>query len=280
MDMNISPVDQGIEQNNFDLVIANNTLHRSVNINKTMKYIKSLLNPGGCLIMLESNRNSNLELITTGLFEYGKKVYQDFRKELNRPLIGSEDWTGILAEAGFEKVLRVIDDQSDDYFGKNIFACFAPLTLKTIDPAKCREFANARLPDYMVPVRFVKLDEVPLTANGKVDRKRLADLVKFNDYSVNLREKNIALEPKTDTEKILYEIWKEVLNQEINDINLNFFDLGGDSLLATKMMNLIREKFKIEISLQSIFEDSTIYKLAMQVDSILSDFADVEEGMI
>lgn len=280
MDMNIHPLDQGIETNQFDLVIANNTLHRSVNINQTMKHINSVLSPGGCLIMLESNRNSNLELITTGLFEYGKKVYKDFRKELNRPLIASEDWISILSESGFEKVLKVIANPSDDYFGKNIFVGFSPLVLKEINQTKCREFASARFPDYMVPTRFVKLDEVPLTANGKVDRKRLADFVAFNDNIVDFDEENKTLKPQTDIEVILHEIWEDVLKLEISDINLSFFDLGGDSLLATKMMNQIREKFKIEISLQSIFEDSTIYKLAMQVDSILSDFADVEEGMI
>jgi amino acid adenylation domain-containing protein len=119
-----------------------------------------------------------------------------------------------------------------------------------------RQFLKRRLPDYMLPSAFVFMASLPLTANGKIDRRALP----APDLTEQLGENYVA--PKTAIEQTLAQIWSDILGIERIGIRDNFFELGGHSLLATQLVSRVRAAFKSEIPLRSLFESPTIAELA------------------
>ncbi len=122
-----------------------------------------------------------------------------------------------------------------------------------------------RLPDYMVPSHFVTLDRLPLTTNGKIDRKALPA-----PEATTRRERTA---PRTETEAALHDIWCEVLGLDAVSVDESFFELGGHSLLATRVMSRVREGMGAEVPLRRLFEAVTIEKLALAVDEARSQGA-------
>jgi acyl carrier protein len=124
-----------------------------------------------------------------------------------------------------------------------------------------QNFLAQRLPVYMIPTRFVTLEKLPLTPNGKIDRAALPAPEKMRPA---LQEEFIA--PKTPVEKLIAEIWCEVLDIDQVGINDNFFKLGAHSLLATKVATRLREAFQQEISLGKMFEAPTVAEIAAVIE--------------
>jgi thioesterase domain-containing protein/acyl carrier protein len=114
-----------------------------------------------------------------------------------------------------------------------------------------RGFLKSTLPDYMVPSAFVFLDEIPLTPNGKIDRRALP----VPDVSTQKGEK---IAPRTTTELQLVQIWSEVLNIPRVGVRDNFFDLGGHSLLAVRLMASIEQQLGTSLPLTTLFAEPTI----------------------
>ena len=117
------------------------------------------------------------------------------------------------------------------------------------------------LPDYMVPDNFIIIDEMPLTPNGKVDKKALA---KHGEGLVDDSKKHIA--PRTDIEKLLTDIWIEYLGVEKVSVDDNFFELGGHSLIAVQVMARIEKETGKRLPLATLFEASTVEKLARTLE--------------
>ncbi|HEV3052086.1 MAG TPA: phosphopantetheine-binding protein, partial [Longimicrobium sp.] len=141
-----------------------------------------------------------------------------------------------------------------------------------------RDRLRKSLPEYMVPAAFVVLEALPLTANGKLDRKALPapELAADADRYVA---------PRTPEEQMLAGIWAEVLRLERVGVEDNFFELGGHSLLATRVVSRIRDVFAVELPLRALFEGPTVAGLALQVESLVlarveeSDLADALEEL-
>ena len=126
--------------------------------------------------------------------------------------------------------------------------------------AQLRTHLKQRLPAIMVPATFVLLAAMPLTPNGKVDRRALPAP---NSERPELTEDFIA--PRTPVEAALAAIWREILGLETVGMADDFFKLGGHSLLATQLVSRLREVFKIELPLRTLFEAPTIARLAQAV---------------
>ncbi|WP_375501123.1 amino acid adenylation domain-containing protein [uncultured Nostoc sp.] len=118
-----------------------------------------------------------------------------------------------------------------------------------------REFLFSKLPEYMVPSAFVTLDTLPLTANGKVDRKALP----APEREISQEDEYVA--PRTPSEEIIANIFASVLNIQAVGINDNFFTLGGHSLLATQLISRLRVAFEVEIELRAVFSSPTVAQL-------------------
>ncbi len=119
-----------------------------------------------------------------------------------------------------------------------------------------RDFLRQRLPDYMVPRSFVRLDSLPLTANGKVDRKALP---------APERPPEVQTVPGTPLEGRIAAVWAELLQTATVGVEDNFFDLGGHSLLMVRMQHRLREELSCEISLLELFQYPTVRLLAERI---------------
>jgi len=120
-----------------------------------------------------------------------------------------------------------------------------------------KQYVRERLPEYMVPETILTLKEMPLAANGKIDRKRLPSA----DASDRGREQEY-LGPRTPVEEILVEIFQEELKLDRVGIHDNFFEIGGHSLLAIRVISQVRNTFDVEIGVKRIFEEPTVARLA------------------
>jgi acyl carrier protein len=120
----------------------------------------------------------------------------------------------------------------------------------------------------MVPAAFVELEALPLTANGKVDRRALAERgAAMPEVQAGYEE------PRTAVEELLCGLWEEVLGAERVGIRDNFFELGGHSLLATQVVSRIRELLECDFPLRTLFESPTVAEMA----EVLQTLSEEEE---
>ena len=143
-----------------------------------------------------------------------------------------------------------------------------------VDEAEVREFLRKRLPGYMVPSRFVPIDEFPMTASGKVNRKALV----VDDHPSTGVSSNGEL-PRTPLERDIATVWCDVLGVESVGVTDDFFDLGGHSLDAMRVNVRLRESFNIDLSLGSFFEEPTVEGQALTVTGELATQLAGEGGL-
>ena len=124
---------------------------------------------------------------------------------------------------------------------------------------KLREDLQGKLPYFMVPSRYVVMGRLPVTSNGKLDRKALpapSDSLLDSAY----------VAPQTCTEKLLVDIWADLLDVAQVGVEDNFFELGGHSLLATQLVSRLRTVLELEFSVRDVFESPTPARLAQRVE--------------
>ncbi|KAF3885893.1 MULTISPECIES: non-ribosomal peptide synthetase [Nostocales] len=118
-------------------------------------------------------------------------------------------------------------------------------------------YLQQRLPKHMIPSSFVVLDAIPLTPNGKVDKQALP-----TDNAISLTSTQSFVAPRNFTELALAKIWENLLSISPIGVTNNFFDLGGHSFLAIRLIAQINERFGKNLALSALFENTTIEKLA------------------
>jgi acyl carrier protein len=136
-------------------------------------------------------------------------------------------------------------------------------------------FLAERLPSHMLPDRIHQLDAVPLTANGKVDRAELARLDAGLEDSADGAG---GVEPDGQLERALADLWCELLDVPGVGRRTSFFALGGDSLVATRLVEAIRRRFGVESSLRELYAAPTIEQLALRVGQVSAGAFD--EGVV
>ncbi len=137
---------------------------------------------------------------------------------------------------------------------KQLVAYVVPAAGETADAEQLREHLKRSLPEFMVPSAFVMLEAFPLTPNGKVDRKALPK------PEVSATAATVA--PRDEVETKLQKIWQEILQCGPMGVTDNFFDLGGHSLMAVRLVSEIKKAMGIEIPLTELFQGATIEHLA------------------
>ena len=145
---------------------------------------------------------------------------------------------------------------------KRLAAYVVAADAASADAGELRAHLKRSLPEYMVPSAYVVLEALPLTANGKIDRRALpapeGDAIVRGEY----------VAPRTPTEEVLAAIWAEVLKLERVGIEDNFFELGGHSLLGTRVIARMREAFAVELPLRALFEAPTVGELAQRAEDV------------
>ncbi|HEX8696369.1 MAG TPA: amino acid adenylation domain-containing protein [Longimicrobium sp.] len=149
----------------------------------------------------------------------------------------------------------------DDAGDRWLAAYVAGANGRAPEPAELREALSARLPAYMVPSAFVVVDRVPTTPSGKIDRRALPAA----DAAVSAAP---FAEPATPTERVMAEIWREVLDVERVGADDDFFDLGGHSLRATRIVWRVQTRLGVKLAVGAIFANPTVRTLAARVDEL------------
>lgn len=233
----------------------------------------------------ENNPQANETAFTNGWFRTGDLGYLDadnylFLKGRIKEIINR----------GGEKISpREVDEVLLDYPNIDQVVTFAaPHTLLGEDVAaavvlkqgasatelQIKEFAATRLADFKVPRVVLFVDEIPKGATGKRQRIGLAQKLGLTASDPTATTKYVP--PKTATEEKLVQIWSEVLKVEKVGINDNFFGLGGDSILAAQIVNIVREVLQVELSFLIFFEQPTVASMAIkitqtQAEEVMSD---------
>ncbi|MGA5361274.1 amino acid adenylation domain-containing protein [Streptomyces purpurascens] len=138
--------------------------------------------------------------------------------------------------------------------GKRLVAYVVPTTGTTLDTTTLRDFIRHTLPDYMIPAAFVPLDELPLLANGKLDRSALPTPTPGTTPTTRA--------PRTPQEELLCNLFAQVLGLPQVGAEDNFFELGGHSLLATRLTSRIRSALGVELVVRTLFDAPTVASLA------------------
>ena len=147
--------------------------------------------------------------------------------------------------------------------GKQLVAYIVPRCQSVPTRSELYSFLQNKLPDYMVPKIFVPLAMLPITPNGKVDRRALP----LPDPADPQRDTTFA-PPQTPTELKLTALWSKILGIGPVGLHDNFFNLGGHSLLATQVISQVRKAFQVELPLQSLFEAPTVAQLAERIEAV------------
>ncbi|MGW9434794.1 amino acid adenylation domain-containing protein [Streptomyces sp. NPDC055607] len=267
-DIDQDPAAQQAPAGGFDVVVGANVLHDAKDLDRSLAAVRRLLAPGGILVLIEGTVNSPLNMVSFAFLE-GFGNYQDQREAT---LLSVEEWRGRLTAAGFTRVAPVPEGPAAvDALVQHVLLAATPARTAPdtavgagtgtapLDLAALGKVLGDLLPDYMVPHHYLLLDEIPLSANGKVDRSALPSPWR----STEPEERST---PQAGLEQRLFEIWAEALGHDRFGAEDNFFDLGGDSLHAVRMAARFRTEFGIEHSgdeaIDLLFSAPTIRELA------------------
>ncbi|HDR7068761.1 TPA: AMP-binding protein, partial [Bacillus cereus] len=145
----------------------------------------------------------------------------------------------------YETIKTAVVIQREDESGEK-YLCAYVVTEKDIPIPEVRAYLATKLPYYMIPQQIISIQNIPLTQNGKIDRKKLPQPIN------NLKSSH--LEPTNSTERKLVEIWKDVLGIQRVGIRDNFFEIGGHSLKAARLISIVNKEFNVQLSIKSLFK--------------------------
>jgi acyl carrier protein len=192
-----------------------------------------------------------------GNIEFLKRMDQQVKVRGFRVELGEIESTLNQYRAVVESVVVDRKDSSGDI---RLIAYFVPEDGVEPTSLELLTFLQEKLPSYMLPSAFMAIKEIPLTPNGKVDRRALPAPEQIEVSTAGF------IAPRTEMEQLVAEIWCEILGITQVGADSNFFDLGGHSLLATRVMNRIRERCGVELPLRVLFEFPTVVSLAAKLD--------------
>ncbi|WP_327585115.1 amino acid adenylation domain-containing protein [Nonomuraea sp. NBC_00507] len=256
-DINADYRAQGYEPNSFDVILCANVLHNSQDAAVVLARFRELLAPGGWLVFIETTRE-HVQIMSSMEFLMNPGDYEDVRRGRDRTFITREEWHDLLEGAGAH-VHACLPEPAEPLapLGQCVFAARFPADREHVDLARLRSFLAERLPDYMMPAHVQVVDELPLTDNGKIDRKRLRTLLpRAAGEAAPAGE-----EPRDDLERRLAALWAELLGLPRVGRDQDFFALGGDSLLVTRLAGRIREELP---EAEDSYWDSLVRQLVNQ----------------
>ena len=169
-----------------------------------------------------------------------------------------------------EAIVIAKEDKTNDKY-----LCAYIVSNIKINDSELKSHLSDYLPDYMIPSHFIQLEEMPLNQNGKIDRKEIASMNEVRG------QKTEYIGPRNIIEEKLWDIWSDLLKTQKINIDCKFFDIGGHSLKAAKLIAEIYREFNVEISFEEVFENPTIRQLGEHIEkskeSIYSSIMPVEE---
>ena len=201
--------------------------------------------------------DGNLELM--GRKDRQVKI-RGYRIELN-------EIESILSEHSAITDVAVVATNGLDQDGLTGIACYFTTEDPTLNAKELRNFAKERmLPQVLSLTRFSQLDKLPLSANGKVDRQKLASLVEV----IEDESSGTAAADAVTVQQRISGMWQELLAMEGISPEANFFELGGDSMTAIRLLRRLREELHPEVKLDDVYEFPSISQLSNRVEQLLA----------
>lgn len=255
------PHNLGVGKYQYDVILAHGVLHDVKSINQTMDYLAEVMKPEGVIIIVEPTVFHNYVDISHGYIT-GFDNFEDYDLRPSHPYLSVKQWDEILHAKGFEKVLI-----SEDGDMMTALYSFKKAHKYFLDMDLLRQHISRSLPEYMRPQHYVKLKQLPLSANGKVDITKLPkpDMLE-NDY----------IAPTTELEIEICKIWEEAMGLDRVGINDNFFKVGGNSILAIRTSHRMSKVLGRDVKVADLFRNPTVSKLVSKLGSKI----EYEEGKL
>ena len=243
----------------YDFILMMNSMHRRKNLEESIKGCRRLLKEQGNLVLLEPPAELLVTKVIPALLENG---FADIdQKERGGSVIPSISALEKIAEkAGMVTVYKT-DEKDIAVSGGSLFIANANKRGVTFD--KLIAYLKGEILPYMMPFSYVRVDAIPQSKNGKVDHKKLGELVKNESNAGEGNFKKAEKENLSELEIMMKEIFENALGSKVNAFD-NYFELGGDSLTATTIISKLREK-NISVSIKNIFENPNLAMLAEYV---------------
>ncbi|MFI9645168.1 amino acid adenylation domain-containing protein [Streptomyces sp. NPDC052040] len=255
----------------FDMVLADQVLHRHADPSHGPALAALLTRRGGVLLAVERAELTPVALLTAALLDSGYAGFDRERRIAGTPMLPAERWAELLGTAGFHDVTH---DSLGDSFSEMLQA-HRPDDAVDLDPAALRTHAAQRLPAHMVPERITVLPRLPLGANGKVDRAVITALVTSAQEGEDPDEP-----PQGELEQALAVMWTELLGVPAVGRRQSFFTLGGDSLLATRFLAHVAQRYGVQLPLRRLFAGPTLERVAESLAAGLAQLGETEEGAL
>lgn len=248
----------------FDFVLSFNAMH-TYDKGAGLRVPELLLKNNGRLIFLEYEKIVPLSYVTTALInpdfidkvQYDKKIF-----------CSEEEWVDLLHNNGYEVTCGGnIGDSFSLYMeampskGRNI-----------IEIPEVINHLKKKLPQYMIPSNICVFTQFALTHNGKIDRKMIINSIRHDN--------NEGTNPLQGIETEIAEMWKQYLNINCVYREQSFFEIGGDSLLATKFVMDIKHKYCVDLGLKEFFLNPKLYEVAGKIEELNEKLGDLVEGTI
>jgi amino acid adenylation domain-containing protein len=233
----------------FDFVVSINTLHRFPEPNQGLFISSLLLNNGGRLLALEAELLMPAALISSGVIDRGFQHFNPQRSAVFSPMLNEKSWRNYFLKTGLTEVYaEVIPDSSTLLYDTR-----SPENRHQLKESMVLSHIQALLPPHMMPEKLTILPWIPLSANGKVDRKSFTELIK-TIIEADIRKSTQDFEkPIGEMEEAIAGIWKDLLALEAIGRNDVFFEIGGDSLSATRFLAEVKKQFEVQLSLRALF---------------------------
>jgi amino acid adenylation domain-containing protein len=257
------PLEQGFLPQSFDLIVAANVMHNAADPAAALARLRPLLADGGRLVLIEATRNTRAHAVSVGFIE-GLSGVTDGD---DRPFLPLPRWLDALDKAGFTDAGSVRDcSVAGADFGLDIIVARAP----PLDGAARRHHAaaarqnmvGAALRAHLIhawpalpPADIVVVEAMPLTHDGAIDRAALP----------SARPAGRPAQPSGDTEQAVAAIWAQALGCDAVGVEDNFFDLGGDSLIAVRIVADVRERFGVELRAQALFDSPRVRDMSVAI---------------
>lgn len=236
-DMNGALLEQGIAPQSIDIIISSGALNNAHNTPQLVESLRQLSSPDAWWIIQElTQEHPEISISQSFMMEQPA----DSRQQNHHLFIHRHEWLALLSQTkGDVATSAMLINSPLQLLGYEILISHLKTNMPSVSQSTVLAFIKQQLPHYMVPSFLQLLDKLPVTANGKVDRKRLAQLAKqptISQASVSPIQTNA--NPLTTR---LIKLWETILNYQPVSAEQDFFDLGGDSLLITQLIVKLRE---------------------------------------
>ncbi|OWV06867.1 amino acid adenylation domain-containing protein [Fibrobacter sp. UWH1] len=255
------------ELQSFDFVVDAGFLHTYQNPAEALMLAYLMLKAGGKLYAIDFENFDPIAVISSAVLEDGFKDYSRSRKGTS--LLTDSEWESLFKASRFEEATIL----NTNGFSQVLIAQKEASAPK-IPMEELGIYLKQNLVPYMIPARIEVFLKFPLTPNGKLNRKYLTELLKKKAGEESVDENYIGKEEDIAC------IWKDLLSIPHIDRKANFFEIGGDSLLATRFIEVLLQKYGVKLSLKDFFEHPELDILAQKLSSEMEASENMEEGEI